>query len=112
MNIAKQKNNMNEIKRLQQLAGILTEIKVNNPNRLRAIEREDGNFNLYIGEKIYEGIPEDDVPEGQGTYSINNITEEDVDYIYSKIDDEYYLDDNLDGDESFVVLSEKTFYFK
>ena len=84
---------MNEIKRLQQLAGI-TEIKINNPNIITAYtaDRENTEVKVRILEKFWEEKG-DKMFWGEYPKGILDLV------IYSKIDDDYSVDHEQGLDE-------------
>ncbi len=100
---------MNEIKRMQQLAGILTEIKVNNPNEkpLKVeITYEDGDggkgieySDIGVGGFYYED--EDNIS------SLFNISEEeemeDYDKLIALLDKSSIKDYNIEEDENSKI---------
>jgi hypothetical protein len=82
---------MKEITRLQQLAGILTEIKVNNPNILNKVIEDfayireiDGNEFIEFNQDKLDNILEE-------YYNIFKIKEDDIDTI-SNLFYEYFYD--------------------
>jgi hypothetical protein len=85
---------MNEIQRLQQLAGILTEIKVNNPNQIKTYKQFINKFNQIffniLGQELDLATIED---------SLDNAEEgETLQLIFDKVDlDEEKLQELFDS---------------
>lgn len=100
-----------EVNRMQELAGLKKEIKINNPTDKTAIENEDGTFTLKIGGRKFEGYldPEDEEINGNSNFTINDISEEDLDFIFNKIGDEDIIEGIKEGDESFIIIKADIF---
>lgn len=94
----------NEYKRMQQLAGLITEIKVNNPSKLRAI------INTMVNKIKYE-------KEGIGTYNTRtNVYYLDFDFIgtvwqgiFYKMYKHKHDEDNDDDSNKFNEIQQLTY---
>lgn len=101
------KKQLNEIQRMQQLAGLLTEIKVNDPNKINHILKELIDFfkndtDIFEGSNIYKIIM-------KHRHEIANEAWVLYDDVYKENDIEYHTDDPDEKEalQSVVDLSDE-----
>jgi len=86
---------LNEVARMQQLAGI-NEIKIQKPNT-KIIKYQDGNYYFKLDNDVLKGFLDDEDEDNTPTFAFHNLTDEQREKFLNLFDDDeivYYDEEN------------------